>query len=171
MTRTLILRTDFSAEAFANFGAVVAQPQTPGERMMLSAWLGGEGLSPVFHTNAVPVVTLPHTVRQLECHPHAAQAFVPLDVSRYLVTVAPSDAEGAPLLSQAQSFVVPGTVGIIYKRAAWHAGATVLDRDGSFAVLMWRGSSDDDVMLDIPPLRLAADETLEPMPAKDHVTA
>ena len=97
---------------------------------------------------------LPLTITQLECHPHAAQCFVPLDVSRYLVTVAPSLADGTPDLSGMMSLILPGTVGVIYAPSVWHAGATVLDQPGGFAVLMWRGADDDDVFTDIAPVEL-----------------
>ena len=149
MSRSVILRTDFSEEAFAPFGTVIIQPQAIGERRMYSQWLGGDGLSPVFHVNAVAPAILPHRVSLLERHPHAAQAFIPLDVSRYLVTVAPSDEDGQPRLDALVSFLVPGNLGVVYGRGIWHAGASVLDRIGHFSVLMWRGKADDDVMLDV----------------------
>ncbi len=149
MSRSVILRTNFTEEAFAPFGAVIAQPQNIGERRMYSQWLGGEGLSPVLHVNAVAPVVLPHRVSLLERHPHANQAFIPLDVSRYLVTVAPSDEAGKPRLDDLVAFLVPGNLGVVYGRGVWHAGACVLDRIGHFSVLMWRGKADDDVMLDV----------------------
>jgi len=114
----------------------------------------------VFHTNRVPRSNLPLTVDKLEHHPHAAQAFVPLDVARYLVVVAPSDDAGQPVLEQAEAFIVPGELGVVFAPRVWHAGATVLDRDGSFAVLMWRGAADDDVFLPIAPLAIGLPQTM-----------
>jgi ureidoglycolate lyase len=149
MSRSVILRTDFTEAAFAPFGTVIAHPDTIGERRMYSQWLGGDGLSPVFHVNAVAPAILPHRVSLLERHPHANQAFIPLDVSRYLVTVAPSDENGQPQLDALVSFLVPGNLGVVYGRGIWHGGACVLDRLGHFSVLMWRGKADDDVMLDV----------------------
>lgn len=143
-----------SADAFAPFGAMIDKPSQAGERRFYSQWLGGQGLEPVFHTNSVPEVSLPVTLAKLERHPHAAQCFVPLDVSRYLVTVAPSLADGSADLANLRSFVLPGSVGVIYAMGVWHAGASVLDRAGSFAVLMWRGAKDDDVFAEIPPVQL-----------------
>jgi ureidoglycolate lyase len=96
-------------------------------------------------------------VSLLEHHPHANQAFIPLDVSRYLVTVAPSDAAGQPILDKLESFLVPGNLGVVYRQGVWHAGASVLDRAGNFAVLMWRGAPDDDVMLPIEPVTIEMD--------------
>ncbi|MGV3650600.1 MAG: ureidoglycolate lyase, partial [Devosia sp.] len=126
-----------------------------GQRAFYSDQMPVDGLAPVLHTNFNRPSALPATVAKLERHPHAAQAFIPLDVERYIVTVCPSLADGSPDLEKVLSFAVPGTEGVIYARGVWHAGASVLDRDGSFAVLMWRGRPDDDEFQDIPPLTLA----------------
>jgi len=156
MTRSVSVLSEISAESFAPYGALIHKPATAGQRQFYSEWLGGEGLSPVFHVNNVPPSTLPHTINRLERHPHAAQCFVPLDVSRYLVTVALSRDDGAPDLDELESFVVPSTLGVVYAPGVWHAGASVLDRPGAFAVLMWRGAVDDDVFTTIPSTRLVA---------------
>lgn len=145
-----------SAIDFAAFGSLIDRPAEAGQRAFYSDWLGGEGLSPVFHVNNVPQATLPVTLSRLERHPHAAQCFVPLDVSRYLVSVAPSLPNGAADLSCMKSFILPGTVGVIYAPGVWHAGASVLDRAGAFAVLMWRGANDDDEFADIEPTQIIA---------------
>lgn len=156
MTRAIGIRKDFSEESFAAFGAVITRPDIAGARQFYSDWLGGEGemLTPVFHVNRMEPVAFPVSLDTLERHPHAAQAFVPLDVSRYLVTVAPTAENGAPDLARLVSFEVPGSVGVIYRRNVWHAGARVLDRTGAFAVLMWRGASDDDVFAPIEACQL-----------------
>ena len=146
-----------TAEEFAPFGAVIDRPAEAGQRQFYSDWLGGEGIAPVFHVNHVPAASLPVTLNKLERHPHAAQCFVPLDVSRYLVTVAPSLPDGAADLRGLRSFLLPGCLGVIFARGVWHAGASVLDRAGAFAVLMWRGAPDDDVFVEIPPTQLVAD--------------
>lgn len=143
------------AAAFAPFGALIQPPQTPGDRRMFSDWLVPvEGMALQFHINHVTPAALPATLDEVERHPHAAQAFVPLDVSRYLVTVMPSDADGRPMESAVQCFLLPGTMGVIYRRNTWHAGIMVLDRPGSFAVSMWRGAEDDDVMAQIAPRQI-----------------
>jgi len=140
-----------NAEQFAPYGSLILTPDVPGERYFYTDWLGSAEVgAPVFHVNHVAESVLPLTVNSLECHPHASQIFIPLDVSRYVVTVAPSDPSGQPLLDKLQSFILPGTVGVAYGRGIWHAGATVLDRTGHFAVLMWRGRADDDLFEDVP---------------------
>lgn len=154
--RTLPLRTDFAPDTFAPFGTVIDRPGRAGERQFFSDWLGSEhpGCAPVLHTNLVVASALPQVLSRLEHHPHASQAFVPLDVCRYIVVVAPSDAAGRPVVDGLEAFIVPGNFGVIYRHGVWHAGASVLDRDGSFAVLMWRGAPDDDVFADIEPVAL-----------------
>jgi ureidoglycolate lyase len=84
--------------------------------------------------------------------------FLPVDVDHYVVTVMPG--QDMPDPTGAVSVILPGTVGIVYRPGAWHAGMTVLDRPGHFAVLMWRGAADDDRFADIPPLTIVAPEAL-----------
>jgi ureidoglycolate lyase len=76
------------------------------------------------------------------------------EVSRYLVTVMPSDESGAPDPGRALAFVLPGSLGVVYHPGTWHAGIAVLDAEASFAVLMWRGAEDDDVFTSIAPLEV-----------------
>src|SRR5215212_2362315 len=95
--------------------------------------------------------TLPLTICVLERHRFSPQTFVPLEVSRYLVTVAPSDSSGRPILGEARAFIVGSGRGIVYRRGTWHAGMTVLDRAARFAVLIWStgDTSQDDEFLDL----------------------
>lgn len=158
MMQSVAIQPSISHDRFAAYGAIIDRPAQFGERAFYSHWLGGENLAAVFHVNNVPMTTMPAVVDRLERHPHAAQCFVPLDVSRYLVTVAPSKADGSPDLEQVETFLVPGTVGVLYAPGIWHAGISVIDRAGAFAVLMWRGANDDDVFTDISPLQLVTEE-------------
>jgi ureidoglycolate lyase len=147
---------DPDAAAFAPYGAFIEGPALHGDRRLYSDWLTPvAGLALQFHINSVPRSDLPLTLAQVERHPHAAQVFIPLDVSRYVVTVMP-DAGGAPDPTGTLTMILPGTMGVIYRPGAWHMGVTVLDRDGRFAVLMWRGAVDDDVFTPITPLTLGA---------------
>jgi ureidoglycolate lyase len=147
----LLARTP-DAAAFSPFGSLIEAPQTAGERRVFSDWLAPvPGLGLQFHLNKVEPVALPATLTQVERHPHSAQVFLPIGVSRYLITVMPADPEGLPDAAAALCFLMPGNLGVVYRRNAWHAGITVLDRPGSFAVMMWRGASDDDVFCPIEP--------------------
>lgn len=150
-----IVASPVDPAAFAPFGMIIGAPENTGERRIFSDSLPAvEGLALQFHVNAVAPSAAPFTVSLLERHPHAAQAFVPMDVSRYVVTVAPTGADGAPDLSGALSMEMPGTLGVIYHAGVWHSGMTVLDKTAHFAVLMYRGAPDDDVFRAIDPVTI-----------------
>ncbi|MDH3272159.1 MAG: ureidoglycolate lyase [Gemmatimonadota bacterium] len=143
------------AGSFAPFGAFLQPPPGVGDRSVFSEWLEPvPGLSPSCYLNRVPASTLPFTVERVERHPNAAQLFLPVGVSRYLVTVMPPDEAGAPDPAGALAVVVPGTVGVVYHPGVWHAGIVALDAESSFAVLMWRGGAEDDVFAPIAPLEV-----------------
>ena len=141
--------------AFAPFGAFLSPPGEVGERAHFSDWLTPlPGLSQQCHLNRVAPAHFPVSVEEVECHPHAAQVFLPMGVTRYLVTVMPSDPSGAPDAGRAQAFVIPGSLGVAYHPGTWHAGITVLDQEATFAVMMWRGGPEDDVFRAIDPIEL-----------------
>ena len=145
------------AGLFAPFGAFIDAPERVGVRRMYSDWLAAvPGLALQFHTNRVAASSLPLTTDRVERHPHAPQVFLPLDVSRYVVTVMAADAAGAPDPVSALTFLLPPTLGVVYRAGVWHAGMTALDREASFGVLMWRGAADDDVFAAIPPIEVVA---------------
>lgn len=140
-------------KAFAPFGAIVEPPANTGHRTFFSEHLlfRPDGSAPVLHVNRVAASTLPLGVKRLERHPFAAQVFVPLDVSRYVALVMPSDGAGNPDITRALAMLMPGSLGIVYNPGVWHLGATVLDAVASFAVLMWRRETGaDDEFREIP---------------------
>ena len=133
-------------DAFFPFGERIEAPELAHQRNHYTAWLGSgrASMTPRLHVNRVACLDLPHIVTTLERHPWSAQIFLPLDVARYLVVVAPAGSSSEPDLSAARAFVAPGNVGVVYRAGTWHAGASVLDRPGSFGVLMWRNDTADD---------------------------
>jgi len=135
-----------TAAAFAGFGAVIEAPVEAGGRCEYSDWLGSgrAGMAARLHLNRLEPVALPRLIDTLERHPYSAQVFVPLDVASYVVVVAAADEDGAPDAGSAQAFLAPGNLGIVYAPGVWHAGAAVMERAGSFAVLMWRNDTADD---------------------------
>ncbi len=141
--------------AFAPFGAFLRPPAGVGDRSLFSEWLEPvPGLSQQCHLNRVSPSTFPITLDRVERHPHASQLFLPMGVSRYVVTVMSADEAGAPDPAHAQAFVVPGTLGVVYHPGTWHAGIAVLDVEATFAVLMWRGGAEDDVFAPIPSIQV-----------------
>lgn len=148
-----VVATAADAATFEAYGAFIERPTRLGDRRIYSEWLAPRlGLGLQFHTNLVPPSTLPLTLERVERHPHAAQVFLPLAASRYLVIVMDSNDAGAPEAASAQAFLVPSTLGVAYRAGVWHAGITALDDEASFAVLMWRGAANDDEFEVIPPL-------------------
>ena len=136
--------------AFAPFGQLL---DTPGDRprvdqvaALRNARAGAQPNMAV--TRALPAA-LPFRVRALERHEFSSQAFLPLDVARYLVLVAP-DKDDAPDLTGLRAFAVPGTVGINYLAGTWHHGLTSLDSPGIFALFDWEDGTAGDV--DIRPV-------------------
>lgn len=88
----------------------------------------------------------------LERHEFSSQTFMPLDVDRYLVVVAPHAKAGGPDLGAVRAFIATGKQGVTYKPNTWHHGLTVLDRPGRFAVFMWRdGGKDDEEFVPVAP--------------------
>jgi ureidoglycolate lyase len=135
-----------TAAAMLPFGEMIAAAGDVGERSVYTKWLssGRVGTTPRLHVNHLSPTALPYEVGLLERHLYSAQVFLPLDVLQYVVVVAPSAEDGRPLVEGACAFLAPGNVGVVYAAGTWHAGATVVERAGSFGVLMWRNDSADD---------------------------
>jgi ureidoglycolate lyase len=134
-----------TAEAFAPFGEVFTRPADPGRldpRLLLEN--GRPGARPMVTLIRVAPKQVPLEVTMLERHPHSSQTFVPVQVARYLVIVAPKQPGGGPDLAQVRAFIVAGNQGVNYHRDTWHHGLTVLDKEGEFAVFMWNDGSDED---------------------------
>lgn len=111
------------------------------------------GLPPRLHVNRVEPTALPFAITCLERHPGSWQTFLPLDVSRYVVCVAGSRADGAPDPDDLRAWIIDGHTGMAFAPGVWHVGATVLDRTGHFAVVWPRldhGSDTEWAMLAEP---------------------
>lgn len=139
--------------AFAPFGQILALPSEPG-RADYSAH--SENLRPgnaelCFRTSLTAPTALPLKTKVMERHAFSSQSFLPVDVSRYVVMVAPNDADGGPDLARARLFVVDGKTGINYRAGVWHHPMTVLDRNAVFATVMFNDGGDrDEDWTDLP---------------------
>ena len=87
---------------------------------------------------------VPLQVRWMERHPHSGQTFVPIDLSRYLMLVAPSNNEGQPRMDRLEAYVARGDQGINYRAGVWHHPFTALDRSSECLVLRFDDGSDQD---------------------------
>lgn len=142
-----------SAAAFAPFGQILALPAAAG-RVDYSAF--AENLRPdraglCFRTSLTEPTALPLRTRVMERHAFSSQAFLPVDVARYVVMVAPDGSGGGPDLAGARLFLVDGHIGINYRAAVWHHPMTVLERKAVFATVMFNDGGDrDEDWTDLP---------------------
>jgi ureidoglycolate lyase len=141
-------------EAFAPFGDVIDIPDTAGRTYYEDA-LGN--LRPEAHASLslacrAETAGRPLRAEMLERHEFSSQTFVPIDVARWLIMVAPHARTGGPDLAGLQAFIATGKQGVTYRPNTWHHGLTVLDRPGRFAVFMWRvGGKGDEEFVPVKP--------------------
>lgn len=152
-----IVLSGLTKEAFAPFGDVIDIPDVAGRTYHENA-LGN--LRPTARAS-LSVSLKPETperpvkVELLERHEFSSQTFMPLDVGRWLVVVAPHAKTGGPDLTGVRAFLASGKQGVTYRPNTWHHGLTVLDRPGRFAVFMWRdGSHGDEEFVAVQPFAI-----------------
>ena len=142
-----------NAEAFAPFGHVLLLPNGPGRvdysHVPENRRSGQAALC--FRTSLAEPTALPFQATQMERHRFSSQGFLPVDVVRYLVLVAPHDDNGGPDMHRARLFEVDGRTGINYAPDVWHHPMTVLERPAIFATVMFvDGGPDDEEFVDLP---------------------
>jgi ureidoglycolate lyase len=144
-------------EAFAPFGDVIDVPEAPGRTYYNDA-LGN--LRPDAQANlslSLKAETPDRPLRSdyMERHEFSSQTFVPLDVERWLIVVAPHTSAGGPDVAGMKVFIATGRQGVTYRPNTWHHGLTVLDRPGRFAVFMWlNGGKGDEEFVPVPPFTI-----------------
>ncbi|TAJ84811.1 ureidoglycolate lyase [Reyranella sp.] len=144
-------------EAFAPFGDVIDVPEAPGRTYYNDA-LGN--LRPDAQANlslSLKAETPDRPLRSdyMERHEFSSQTFVPLDVERWLIVVAPHASAGGPDVTGMKAFIATGRQGVTYRPNTWHHGLTVLDRPGRFAVFMWLdGGKGDEEFVPVPPFSI-----------------
>jgi len=148
-----------SADSFAPYGHVVAMPARP-DRIYFGALMenrrpqAGLGLS----FTRMKGVALPFRLTLFERHEFSAQAFLPMESTRYLVTVCPDDGQGRPDPQHAEAFIAEADQGVIYGAGIWHHPMTALSPEGRFTIVMWANGD-------------AADEELVPLDLAMQVAA
>lgn len=149
-----------TASAFAPYGAVLEIPASTGKAALPPA-LGNLRVQaqPDLSVSCVEQVrTLPLEVTFMERHQFSSQTFMPLDAScRYLVIVAPPDAQGGPDGARAEAFIAHGGQSITYHPDTWHYSLTLLAGPARFAVWMWKANdAGDEEFVDIPAFEVVA---------------
>jgi ureidoglycolate lyase len=142
-----LIADPLTPEAFAAFGDVLRAPPEPGRNYYNNALGNGRAMArPNLSVVLVnPLPSLPLSVRRMERHEFSSQSFIPLDVGRWLVVVAPHAQSGGPDAEKARAFLAGPDQGITYGMNVWHHPLTILDRPARFAVFMWlEGSKTDE---------------------------
>ena len=143
-----------SAEAFSPYGDVVEAPAQAG-RAYFATSLGN--LRPSAHPKLwmltkLPAQPLPLEFRALERHEFSSQTFVPIDIGRWLVVVAPHDPQGGPAADSVEAFLARPTQGVSYRPNVWHGSLTVFDQVARLNVFMWLdGTPSDEEIVPVPP--------------------
>ena len=141
-------------EAFAPFGDVIDVPDVPGRTYYEDALGNLRSTAHASLSVSLKAETPDRPLRSdyLERHEFSSQTFVPLDVERWLIVVAPHAAAGGPEVSGMKAFIATGKQGVTYRPDTWHHGLTVLDRPGRFADFMGRdGGKGDEEFVPGPP--------------------
>jgi ureidoglycolate lyase len=141
-------------EAFAPFGDVIDLPTEAGRQYYEDALgnLRAEARPSLSVSLKDDTPDRPLRAELLERHEFSSQTFVPIDVTRWLIMVAPHAAQGGPDTSAVRAFIATGEQGVTYKPNTWHHGLIVLDKPGRFAVFMWRtGIKDDEEFVPVEP--------------------
>ena len=142
-----IVAQPLDAALFAPFGNVIAlRAGLPGTRDDLTAAMENRRdharLAPTMSRNAP--TAMPLRVKWMERHPYSSQTFIPHDLGRYLVLVAPCADNGDPFIDQLQAFVADASQGVTYRPDVWHHPFTALDRPSECFVLRYDDGTDSD---------------------------
>lgn len=136
-------------EAFVQYGQVLMGTGSAPQRNEFAAQLENhrDGAKPnMTFIRAVPVPR-PFRIQTLEQHPYSSQAFIPLNGTRYIVAVCPSDDEGRPLIEKLSVFIADGTQALNYNARVWHSPNMVFDGQGEFIMLRWDDKSPEDTKI------------------------
>ena len=139
MSRT-ILTEPLTPEAFAPFGDVIRLRAAP-DRIINGGLCGRhhdlarldilEGRAGISLFDAA-ARALPYRLALMERHPLGSQAFLPMSLTSFLVTVA-ADEGGAP--GRPRAFLTAPGEGVNIARGVWHGVLTPLEAPGLFAVV------------------------------------
>jgi ureidoglycolate lyase len=143
-----------TAEAFAPFGDVVEAPATQGRAYFESSLdnLRSSAQPRLWMLTKLPVPGLPIEIKSLERHEFSSQSFVPIDIGRWLIVVAPHAPQGGPDVARAQAFIANARQGVGYRPNTWHSGLHVLDKPARLTVLMWLdGTAGDEEVVPVDP--------------------
>jgi ureidoglycolate lyase len=150
-----------AADPFEPFGDVLEIPHASGRTYFNRALanLRPSARPSLSLSHKEQLSSLPLRVLQMERYEFSSQSFVPIDVGRWLVVVAPHAADGGPDMAGARAFLAGPNHGVTYGASVWHHPLTILDRPASFAVFMWlEGCRGDEEFFTLPaPVTIATE--------------
>ena len=151
-----IIPQPLTKEAFAPFGDVIDMPKEAGRNYYEEALgnLRAHAKPSLSVSLKPPTPDRPLQAEMLERHEFSSQTFIPVDVARWLIVVAPHALQGGPDTKQVRAFTATGQQGVTYKPNTWHHGLTVLDKPGRFAVFMWRADAHDEEFVPVEPFTI-----------------
>ena len=134
-----ILAAPLTADAFAPYGQVLQGTGPATERREFASRMhnGRAQARPNMTYMKVLPVSGPVLVRAVERHPHSNQTFIPMNGTRHLVAVCPSNPDGSPALQSLRAFVASGSQAINYDANVWHAPRSALGAPGEFVMFRW----------------------------------
>ncbi len=143
-------------EAFSPFGDVIDVPTAAGRTYYADALgnLRPQARASLSMSYREPTPDRPLKSEMLERHEFSSQTFIPVDVARWLIVVAPHARAGGPDLAGLKAFVATGAQGVTYRPNTWHHGLTTLDRPGRFAVFMWLAGTQDEEFVPVTPFTI-----------------
>lgn len=136
-----------NASAFAPYGEVLdLSSGTPGTRESFAAEMDNlrEDAKLNVSVTRAKETAVPLKVEWMERHPFSGQTFVPVNISRYLMLVAPSNDAGEPNLDALEAFVAAPNQGINYRAGVWHHPFAALDRPAECVVFRFDNGSERD---------------------------
>ncbi len=150
-----IVAQPLTADAFAPFGQLIALPKGGGRPSDFGAQLRfdhaaklengrGDGAKPNLAVVRVAASVGPYRIDMMERHEFSSQAFVAIDVARFLTIVAPTLPDGAPDIANLRAFVGGPGQAINYDAGTWHFPLIALERAGVFSLLMWEDGTPGD---------------------------
>ena len=143
-----------TADAFAPFGEVVEAPPQSGRAYFATSLGNLRPAAPpkLWMLTKQPSPFLPLRIESLERHAYSSQTFVPIEIGRWLIVVAPSDPCGEPDVARAQAFLPTARQGVSYRPNVWHSGLHVFDRAARLTVFMWLdGTAADEEIVPVAP--------------------
>ena len=145
MTAIALRPEPLTPEGFAPFGTVLrfddrtARPvneNTARRSDTTALFTAPAGTRPHLALYRAEPQMLPLALSLFERHPEAAQSFLSISVSRFLLVVAPPDADGLPDATRARAFVGHAGTGLSYRPNQWHTPILALGQAGDLAMLM-----------------------------------